>query len=366
MICPQNSPWFTRALGVILFLQSGIREDERSGSTIDLEGHMKFLKPRFEFDSRVNPYFPHQVLMESTSACQLRCIMCARTKALKKGTLKVGHMEEWLALKIMHEIAVVNPKTRLWFCYFGEPTISKRVWSRIRIAKDKGIEKTILNSNGNLLRPAMCEQAIESGLDEIYIGLDAATPETYARVRVKGDFRKVVRNIYYLLEHKKENLKVTVQFGVYEENEHELETFKKYWTDLGVPIFVRPKLTWLGYLPEHHPTNETRYPCPWILDSLPIYYDGSVPYCICDWDNRMSAGDVKTQTLTEIWQGTCRRWQNRHLAGRFQELPDFCQQCRDWQVKPLQGTLEKLYDTRLTFDDVVMSKPDCLKTKDFF
>lgn len=321
-------------------------------------------KPTIEFDSRVNPYFPHQVLMESTSACQLRCVMCARTDALKKGTLKVGHMDEWLALKIIDEIAEVNPKTRLWFCYFGEPTISKTVWRRIKIAKTKGIEKTIINSNGNLLSPEICEQAVESGLDEIYIGMDAATPETYARVRIRGDFNKVVRNIHYLLAHKKENLKVTVQFGVYQENEHELEAFKKYWADLGVPIFVRPKLTWLGYLTEYHPTHEDRYPCPWILDALPIYPNGLVPYCICDWDNRMPVGDAKRQSLTEIWQVMCRPWQNLHLAGRFHELPQFCQQCRDWQTKPLQGTLAKVHAQRLTFDDFAMPKPGHIRTKD--
>ena len=304
--------------------------------------------------------------METTSACQLRCIMCARDSALNKGTLKIGQMEEWLALKIIDEVAEVNPKARLWFCYFGEPTISKQIWKRIRIAKDKGIENTIINSNGNLLTPGACDQLIQSGLDEIYIGLDAATPETYAKVRVRGDYNKVVENIHYLLKHKGENLKVTVQFGVYAENEHELEAFKKYWTDLGVPVFVRPKLTWLGYLPEHNPTHENRYPCPWILDSLPIYYNGLVPYCICDWDNRMPVGDNRKQSIGEVWQGALRKWQNLHLAGRFDELPPFCRQCKDWKAKPLRGTLRSLYSQRLTFDDLAMAKPEHIKTKDLF
>src|SRR5439155_13541228 len=46
-------------------------------------------KPLLPYDSRVNPYFPHQILMETTSACQLRCTMCARQEALAKGTLEI-------------------------------------------------------------------------------------------------------------------------------------------------------------------------------------------------------------------------------------------------------------------------------------
>lgn len=302
--------------------------------------------------------------METTSACQLRCIMCARESALKKGTLKVGNMEEWLAMKIIDEVARCNPKTRLWFCFFGEPLISKQLCRRIRIAKEKGIEKTIINSNGNLLIPEISEQLNESGLDEIYIGLDAATSETYAKVRVRGDYHKVLSNIHYLLKHKREDLKITVQFGVYAENEHELEAFKKYWTDLGVPVFIRHKLTWLGYLSEHNPVQTERHACAWILDSLPIYHNGLVPYCVCDWDNRLPQGDIKKQSITEVWQTTYRWWQNMHLSGKFDELPQFCQECRDWQAKPLQGTTKELFSKRLGFDDILMRKPDYIRTED--
>ena len=309
------------------------------------------------YDSRANPYFPHQVLMETTSACQLRCKMCAREQSLKKGTLKIGQMEQWLAEKIIDEVASVNPKTRLWFCYFGEPTISKQLWKRILLAKDRGVETTIINSNGNLLKPAMTDQLIESGLDEIYIGLDAATAETYSQVRIRGNYDTVVSNIKSLLRKKPERLKVTVQFGVYKENEHELEAFKKYWAAQDVAIFIRPKLTWIGTLPEHFHTQQGRYPCPWIFDSLPIYFNGLVPYCICDWDNRLPAGDINKQSIAEVWQDTYRKWQNMQLQGRFEELPDFCRACRDWQSKPLKGTLAQLFGNRWTFNDVEMEKP---------
>jgi hypothetical protein len=277
--------------------------------------------------------------------------MCAREDALKKGTLKTGEMKQWLAEKIIDEIASENPKTRLWFCYFGEPTISKKLWDRIRLAKNRGIETTIINTNGNLLDPARVEQLISSGLDEIYIGLDAATSGTYEKIRVRGNYDVVVANIEHLMRRKPKTLKVTVQFGVYEENEHELEDFSQFWKDKGVSIFIRPKLTWIGSLPEHFHTNAGRYPCPWIFDSFPIYFNGLVPFCICDWDNRLPSGDIKTQSIRQVWQGAFRHWQDIQLRGQFDELPDFCRGCRDWQSKPLKGTLETLFQHGWSFDD---------------
>jgi len=283
--------------------------------------------------------------------------MCAREESLRKGTLKIGEMEDWLAEKIIAQVAVANPKTRFWFCYFGEPTISRKLCARIRLAKDRGIETTIINTNGNLLGRDLAHRLIDSGLDEVYIGLDAATSETYSRIRVRGRYDRVVENVRYLAACKPTRLKVTVQFGVYEQNEHELEAFKRAWAGQGVEIFIRPKLTWIGTLDEHFHTSESRYPCPWIFDSLPIYFDGLVPYCICDWDNRLPAGDIKVQSIADVWQRAYRRWQNLHLEGRFEELPDFCRRCRDWQSKALKGTLERLFAHRCTFDRCTLEKP---------
>lgn len=318
-------------------------------------------RPEIPFDSRVNPYFPHQVLMESTSACQLRCAMCARESVMRNGKFRIGHMEQWLAEKIIDEVAQVNPQTRLWFCFFGEPLISKHLPGRIRLAKKRGIQTTIINTNGNLLNVRRAHELIDAGLDEVYIGLDATTPETYARVRVRGDYERVVQNIKYLLDHKPKSMKVTVQFGVYKENEHELEAFKNFWSDFEVSVYIRPKVTWLGYLSEHYHSDEPRYPCPWILDSFSIFWNGLVSYCICDWENRAPVGDVRNQSILEIWQTVLRQKQNLHLSGCFEELPEFCRNCRDWQAKKCPETAKKLQAHGWTFNEIYMPVPATMR-----
>lgn len=292
--------------------------------------------------NRFDGEFPFQVLMETTSYCNLRCVMCSR-KHIK---MKLGIMDENLKKKVIDDIAENDANTRFWFCYFGEPLLLKTrnsFFESIKYAKSKGIKTTIINSNANLLDKEAVKKLIENGLDEIYIGIDAFTPNTYKKIRVGGNYNKVMKNIDYLLSQVTNNCpKVVMQFGVYEENEREVDDFKKYWESRNIEVFIRPKLTWTGYIKEKYRSNEERYPCPWIFDTLAIDFDGSVPYCVCDAENRMPVGDINRQSIKEVWKGKIKEYQKIHLRREWGKLPEFCRNCRDWQTKPFYEFIKKL------------------------
>lgn len=305
---------------------------------------------------RYDENFPFQVLMETSSACNLRCIMCARNNAFQSSRFKIGLMKRDLAIKIIDEIADEAPDTRLWLCYFGEPLTGRDLFWRISYAKEKGIHKTIINSNGNLITPDNADKLINAGLDEVYIGIDAATQETYSKIRVRGNHEKLVQNILYLVKKANGRMKITVQYGVYDENEHELEMFKKFWNNKGVEIFIRPKLTWINTLSEKSECSAEhveRYPCPWIFDSFPIYFDGSVPYCICDWYNRAPVGNINDSTIKDLWQGAMQEIRERHLRAQWDKLHEFCQECPDWKTKPLKGKLKERFEAYKTGQETI-------------
>lgn len=282
-------------------------------------------------------FFPPQVLIDTVSHCNLNCAMCPRQYKPRKW----GWMDDDLAVKLIDEIAETEPDTRIWFCYFGEPLVAKNkkngLFERIAYAKKKGVRRTVINSNANLMDEKCVDKMIRSGLDEIYIGIDAATPETYAKVRRGGDYNTVLKNIDYLLKVQREGgMKIpelTVQFGVYDENEHEVGLFEKYWKGKGVKVFIRPKLTWIGYLEDKVKTKEKRWPCSWFFDSINIIETGEVPYCVCDWANRIPFGDVHKESIKDIWQKKIRHYQILQAEERWEELPEFCRQCTDWQTK---------------------------------
>ena len=151
-----------------------------------------------------------------------------------------------------------------------------------------------------------------------------------------------------MIEKGQDKVKVTVQFGVYDENEHEVEMFKDFWKDKGVYVFIRPKLTWINNLPEKRDALQIeRYPCPWIFDCFPIYFDGVVPHCVCDWYNKAPVGNVIKSGIKELWQGPIRKMQELHMNAMWDKLPGFCQACPDWKTKSLKGKLKERFDKYL-------------------
>ena len=146
--------------------------------------------------------FPKVVLLDSVSYCNLRCSMCVHNEM----TRKKGIMSWALFIKIIDEIAEVDKDARVWMVFFGEPLILKNtkptIFEMITYSKDKGLTDVVLNSNANLMDEDSARRLIKSGLDSIYFGIDAFTPETYAKLRVGGNHGKVIYNItnYILLK----------------------------------------------------------------------------------------------------------------------------------------------------------------------
>lgn len=141
--------------------------------------------------------FPQVVLIDTVSFCNLRCSMCVH-KDMRR---KKGIMPWSLFTKIIDEIAAEDKTIRVWMVFFGEALILKKrkptIFDMIRYAKYSRLTDVVLNSNANLLDEEAARELIRSGLDALYIGIDAFTPETYAQVRVGGNYQKTVENIMH-------------------------------------------------------------------------------------------------------------------------------------------------------------------------
>lgn len=281
--------------------------------------------------------FPKVVLIDTVSFCNLECSMCVH----KEMTRPRGYMPWPLFQKIIDEVAVENPAARVWMVFFGEALILRRrkggIFDQIRYAKAQGLQDVVLNSNANLLDKAAAEELISSGLDAIYIGIDAHTPESYAKIRVGGDHARVVSNVQGLLELKRQlgaqTPRVYVQFVDMDDNQGEKDDFIAFWTEQGAEVKIRPKVSWAGQIdaPNLVLDNSQRWPCYWAMQSMSITDRGKVVTCAVDLDARFVAGDVNRESLKSIWNGRLRENREHHLESRWDALPEVCRQCRDWQ-----------------------------------
>jgi len=83
---------------------------------------------------------------------------------------------------------------RLQLQGLGEPMMHPRFFDMVEYAASRGV-KVSTNTNATLMSSHRAERCVTSGLAEIHISVDGATPETYERIRVRAQFDRVVANV---------------------------------------------------------------------------------------------------------------------------------------------------------------------------
>lgn len=280
------------------------------------------------FGSLKKTAFPELVIVEVCGFCNLRCIMCPSPN-LKRAR---GIMDWGIYTKVVDEIAEESPSTQLWPAIMGEPLlIGNRILNYISYAKERGIE-VILNTNGTLLTPETYQKLTKAKLDKIIVGIDAFQKKTYEQIRIGGDFGRLKKNLTEILKMKGPT--VILQFIEMEENVGELENFKKYWLSKGAVLKIRKKAGWgKGVEPyglNIPPDSEERLPCPWLMRGINIHWNGKIIQCDADYEGEHVAGDIKIQTILDVWNSELKKRRDRHWNRDFDFMP--CRECKDWQI----------------------------------
>ena len=92
--------------------------------------------------------FPLNIIIEPGNYCNLNCSTCIHDRLTRpKGSINI-----LLYKKIIDEIAEINPYTRIWLDFYGEPLLQKyKLYYMIDYAKKKGLMNIEINTNGTLL-----------------------------------------------------------------------------------------------------------------------------------------------------------------------------------------------------------------------
>ena len=131
---------------------------------------------------------PVCLYLEVTNRCNLLCETCPRTFE----TLEPPADMSWeLFTRIVDQLPKV---ARVVLHGVGEPMLVKDLPRMIRYLKDRGTY-VLFNTNGTLMQPKRFQELIDTGLDELRVSLDAADRETYAKVRGKDYFNRIVRDV---------------------------------------------------------------------------------------------------------------------------------------------------------------------------
>src|SRR6202050_5260041 len=131
---------------------------------------------------------PVCLYLETTNRCNLLCTTCPRT-------FETLEPEKDMSWELFTSIIDQYPKiARVVLHGIGEPMLVKDLPRMIRYLKDRGVY-VLFNTNGTLLQVKRFQELIDTGLDELRVSLDAADRESYARVRGKDFFNRIVRDV---------------------------------------------------------------------------------------------------------------------------------------------------------------------------
>jgi radical SAM protein with 4Fe4S-binding SPASM domain len=295
----------------------------------------------------VLPYLPVRLWIETTSICNLRCVMCPN-KDLKKE--EKGFIDPSLFRKIIDEARGFVFDANL--IHRGEGLLHPDFPSLAEYAHAAGIH-TKFHTNATLLDEEMSRRLISAGLDQISFSFDGYDKKTYESIRVNADFDKTLRNIVRFLEIKKE-MRSRKPYAVFElidfpdlykgEGSRRREEFLKNFQGLPLDrVEIKEMHNWAGELGQAG-AKKKYAPCTFLWQALVIFWDGAVLPCTQDFHGYYTLGNAREETLAGIWNNDKMvRLREKVLRRDIADL-ETCSQCdRLWRSQILGVPKEYLW-----------------------
>lgn len=258
--------------------------------------------------------------IELTNTCNLRCMMCPTGRGLLPRPK--GFMSEEMFRDILSQVYM---DTGIRFIRWGEPLLHPQLLRFVELAK-RSNHPVHINTNGMFIDEEFVDRILKLKLDSIKFSFQGIDKESYERTRKGADFGLLLGAIRILCERRGNQpypyvqIATTVEEGV---SETDIDIFKKAVGGFADRVDVGRTRDLFGS------GQETNFPsCPEMFNKLSINWNGEVVGCCGDWDNALKVGDLKSQSLAEIWTGdSITEFRKMLVANRHNELPH-CRNCR--------------------------------------
>lgn len=249
--------------------------------------------------------FPVHLLIEPTSVCNLRCVMCFQLDKTFSGDKNFMGMMPWELFTNVVDQAVDHRCQAITMASRGEPTLHKRFGDMLMYCHDRGVLDVKINTNATKLTETMCHEILSADIATMTLSVDATTKETYEKIRVRGKFDQVLGNIERFNEIRAKEYpesKTTTRIsGVAVNGTQDPDEMEKFWSNHVDQVSIRqeiPRWDSYGNLPFK---NESI--CTLLYERIYVWYDGTCNPCDFDYKSNLALGSAIDQTVAEIWLG---------------------------------------------------------------
>ncbi len=288
---------------------------------------------------------PLYVAWQVTNECNFACLHCIEEsgpgKAFKDELTDeqvFGVLEQMMALEVPY----------LSFSG-GEPMLHRRFFDMVGYICSRNGQLKV-ETNGHYLTPENCARLKELGVKAVQVSLDGASRETFNRMRIHGDFDRTVQGVRNL---QAAGVPIEINYSPTSFNAHEIGPAVDLAAELGAYSFYTGRTmytgnavkTWRRMAPSepqygtffetlHRKTEEYRgrmrvyFHEMGLLEELRyrLHHPAALlivlPNGLVKLINALPfvCGDLRRQTLAEIWAHFQQAWQDPRVAEFVEDL----------------------------------------------
>ena len=271
---------------------------------------------------------PRQLNIEITSICNAKCIMCPRHEMERKMEI----MPFDLFQKIVKQAKNLGVK---YFALngYGEIFTARHDYDQfiVHLRKEIPDASILINTNGSLMDAKAAQVLIEQRINTVHIDIDGAIKETFEKIRKNLKFEMVTENVKNLVKirNEKGSRYPIVRVGILSQpiNQHEVERHQREWSQIADFVGVDIVVSRGGSVDVNGGMVDKGHPCylPW--SEMNIWSDGGVVLCCDDWNAEEKMGNVRTNTIEQIWNSAkFQEYRGLHAQGRASEIK-MCKNC---------------------------------------
>jgi radical SAM protein with 4Fe4S-binding SPASM domain len=305
---------------------------------------------------------PLSLHIDPANLCNLKCAFCptGHPDLLKKVGRPRGMMDEDLFTKVIRDLGAFPQRLqRLHLYKDGEPLLNPALGRLIEIAASGRVSDSVeLTTNGLLLTPQHGIDFAKAGLDRIRVSVYGTNADYYRRISGRAvDYSEIVQHVKGFVAARdcvgaKPSVHVKLlDWGLTQDDR---ERFLSDFGTIADEVHVDSLMGWthtslfdfrLGRDHQHGmnpaiPNDSGRQVCPLPFYTMAVNVDGSVSACCVDWSHSALIGDVRRQSLLEIWEGApLKALRILHLTGRRCEN-SACNECDYVKSRPAAADLD--------------------------
>ena len=288
---------------------------------------------------------PLYVAWQITNECNLACLHCIEESGPGK-----AFKDELDDRQVFDVLAQLMDADVPYLSFSGgEPMVHPRFFDMVEYACSRGAELKI-ETNGHYLTPENCARLKSLGVKAVQVSLDGASRETFNRMRVLGEFNVAVDGVRNLREA---GVPIEVNYSPTRFNVHEIGAAVDLAYELGAISFYTGKTMYTGNAVKtwHKmaPSDEQYVPYFATLHAKADEYRGRMrvhfhemglleelryrlhhpaallillPNGLVKLINALPfvCGDLRQQSLKEIWANFQDAWRDPRVAGFVEDL----------------------------------------------